>query len=75
MPLFSLFSLFLWIDLLDNVISKRVKGPLLALAVGSIAYDFVELIDRFSTMEENWRGLGCRWWLEQVQEDDALVMG
>ena len=43
----SKFSLFLWIDLLDLVIPKRIKWPLLTLAVDSIAYDLVAFIRIF----------------------------
>jgi len=71
----SLFSLFLWIDLLHNAIPKGSKRPLLALVVDhAVACDFVELIDSFSTMEENWRAFGGRCWSEYVQEEDAVIM-
>ena len=64
LPLLSLFSFYLWIDLHVSAIPKGAKWPLLALVVESIAGDFVELIGIFSTMEENWRAFGGRRWSE-----------
>ena len=68
------FPLFLGIDLLHHAIPKRVKRPLLALVVDNVTHDFVELIARFSTMEENWRRFGGRYWSELVHEEDAVIM-
>ena len=42
--LFSSFSSFLWIDLLDLAIPMGVKQPLLALVVDDTPYDLIELI-------------------------------